>query len=58
MVERGDPYSAEVAATVHAVMEQLKFSHPYRLVWQSKVSIILHEMLKIIVLIWFFTKNC
>jgi len=37
VVERGDPYPAEVAATVHAVMEQLKFSHPYRLVWQSKV---------------------
>ena len=39
MVERGDTYPAEVAATVHAVMEQLKFSHPYRLVWQSKVII-------------------
>ncbi|XP_065885930.1 ferrochelatase, mitochondrial-like [Dysidea avara] len=38
VVERGDPYPAEVAATVHAVMEQLKFSHPYRLVWQSKVG--------------------
>lgn len=38
VVERGDPYPAEVAATVHAVMEQLQFSHPYRLVWQSKVG--------------------
>lgn len=38
VVDRGDPYPAEVAATVHAVMEQLQFSHPYRLVWQSKVG--------------------
>ena len=38
VVERGDPYPHEVAATVQRVMEELKFSHPYRLVWQSKVS--------------------
>ncbi|KAL4221724.1 hypothetical protein ACF0H5_019979 [Mactra antiquata] len=35
---RGDPYSTEVGATVLAVMEALGNSHPYRLVWQSKVG--------------------
>jgi ferrochelatase len=34
----GDPYPAEVAATVHAVMHRLGHSHPYRLVWQSQVG--------------------
>jgi len=34
----GDPYPAEVAATVYAVMQRLKFSNPYRLVWQSQVG--------------------
>lgn len=38
VVNRGDPYPAEVAATVQRVMEALNFSHPYRLVWQSKVG--------------------
>ncbi|KAF3310743.1 ferrochelatase hem15 [Orbilia oligospora] len=38
VVNRGDPYPAEVAATVWAVMERLKFKNPYRLVWQSKVG--------------------
>ena len=38
VVNRGDPYPAEVAATVQAVMESLNFSNPYRLVWQSKVG--------------------
>ncbi|CAF1029856.1 unnamed protein product [Adineta steineri] len=38
VVNRGDPYPAEVAATVHAVMTSLNFSNPYRLVWQSKVG--------------------
>lgn len=38
VVNRGDPYPAEVAATVHAVMEHLGFSNPYRLVWQSQVG--------------------
>ena len=37
VVERGDPYPHEVAATVHAVMEQLPPSLSFRLVWQSKV---------------------
>ncbi|XP_022242485.1 ferrochelatase, mitochondrial-like isoform X2 [Limulus polyphemus] len=38
VVNRGDPYPAEVAATVSRVMELLRWSHPYRLVWQSKVG--------------------
>ncbi|XP_071484548.1 ferrochelatase, mitochondrial-like [Diadema antillarum] len=38
VVNRGDPYPAEVGATVQRVMERLNFSHPYRLVWQSKVG--------------------
>ncbi|XP_031569990.1 ferrochelatase, mitochondrial-like [Actinia tenebrosa] len=38
VVNRGDPYPQEVAATVQRVMEALNFSHPYRLVWQSKVG--------------------
>ncbi|KAK6528178.1 ferrochelatase hem15 [Arthrobotrys megalospora] len=38
VVNRGDPYPAEVAATVWAVMQRLKFSNPYRLVWQSQVG--------------------
>jgi ferrochelatase len=28
-----DPYPAEVAGTVAAIMERLNFSNPYRLVW-------------------------
>lgn len=38
IVNRGDPYPAEVAATVYAVMQRLKFSNPYRLCWQSQVG--------------------
>ncbi|PQE06273.1 ferrochelatase protein [Rutstroemia sp. NJR-2017a BBW] len=38
VVNRGDPYPAEVAATVYAVMQRLNFSHPYRLCWQSQVG--------------------
>ncbi|CAL8071914.1 unnamed protein product [Calicophoron daubneyi] len=38
VVDRGDPYPQEVAATVHAVMSLLNFAWPYRLVWQSKVG--------------------
>ncbi|CAG7730416.1 unnamed protein product, partial [Allacma fusca] len=37
-VNRGDPYPAEVGATVQLVMDQLKYCNPYRLVWQSKVG--------------------
>jgi len=38
VVNRGDPYPAEVGATVNAVMNRLGHSHSYRLVWQSKVG--------------------
>jgi ferrochelatase len=38
VVNRGDTYPAEVAATVNRVMESLNWSHQYRLVWQSKVG--------------------
>lgn len=38
IVNRGDSYPAEVAATVYAIMENLKFKYPYRLVWQLKVG--------------------
>lgn len=37
-VNSADTYPAEVAATVHAVMKELKFSNPYRLTWQSQVG--------------------
>ena len=38
VVNRGDPYPAEVAATVHAVMQRMGMRNPYRLVWQSQVG--------------------
>ncbi|CAI8026534.1 Ferrochelatase, mitochondrial [Geodia barretti] len=38
VVNRGDPYPQEVGATVQYVMEELGHTHPYRLVWQSKVG--------------------
>ncbi|XP_037573856.1 ferrochelatase, mitochondrial [Dermacentor silvarum] len=38
VVDRGDTYPAEVAATVVSIMSKLNNSHPYRLVWQSKVG--------------------
>ena len=38
VVNRGDPYPAEVAATVSRVMDKLGHRNPYRLVWQSKVG--------------------
>ncbi|GMM38918.1 ferrochelatase [Saccharomycopsis crataegensis] len=38
VVNTGDAYPAEVAATVYSVMEQLNFGNEYRLVWQSKVG--------------------
>ena len=37
-MNRGDPYPAEVGATVQMVMSKLKYRNPYRLVWQSKVG--------------------
>uniref|UniRef100_T1IVS6 Ferrochelatase n=1 Tax=Strigamia maritima TaxID=126957 RepID=T1IVS6_STRMM len=38
VVNRGDTYPTEVGATVMRVMENLAWSHAYRLVWQSKVG--------------------
>ncbi|CAG5120164.1 unnamed protein product [Candidula unifasciata] len=38
VVNRGDPYPTEVAATVSRVVEDLGHSHAYRLVWQSRVG--------------------
>lgn len=38
VVNRGDPYVSEVAATVSAVMRRLGNTNPYRLVWQSQVG--------------------
>ena len=38
VVNRGDTYPAEVAATVYAVMQRLDFANPYRLCWQSQVG--------------------
>jgi ferrochelatase len=38
VVNRGDPYPAEVGATVYAVMQRLGMKNPYRLVWQSQVG--------------------
>lgn len=35
---RGDPYPAEVAGTVAAVMTKLGWSNPYRVTWQSQVG--------------------
>jgi ferrochelatase len=37
-IDLGDTYPHEVAATVHAIMEKLQFSNPYRIVWQSQVG--------------------
>jgi len=38
IVDRGDAYPAEVAATVMAVMQELGFSHPYIVSYQSSVG--------------------
>ena len=41
VVNRGDPYTAEVAATVHAVMQQLRAAgvvNTHLLAWQSQVG--------------------
>ncbi|KAH6877578.1 ferrochelatase mitochondrial precursor [Alternaria rosae] len=38
VVNRGDPYPSEVAATVYAVMQRLAMKYRYRLVWQSQVG--------------------
>ncbi|GAA6061134.1 hypothetical protein JCM10212_001734 [Sporobolomyces blumeae] len=38
VVNRGDPYPAEVGASVSAIMQRLGNKNPYRLVWQSQVG--------------------
>lgn len=38
VVNRGDPYPGEVAATCYAVMDRLAHSNPYRICWQSQVG--------------------
>ena len=38
VVNRGDTYPSEVAATVSEVMRRLNHSNPYRLCWQSQVG--------------------
>lgn len=38
VVNRGDPYPPEVAATVHSVMNRLGNKNAYRTVWQSQVG--------------------
>ena len=37
-MNRGDPYPAEIGATVQLVMKELENCNPFRLVWQSKVG--------------------
>lgn len=38
VINRGDSYPGEVAATVYAVMQRLNFSNPYKICWQSQVG--------------------
>jgi hypothetical protein len=38
VVNRGDQYPQEVAATVQAVMESLDYKYAYTLSWQSQVG--------------------
>lgn len=38
VINKGDSYPAEVAATVYSIMENLNFNYKYRLVWQSQVG--------------------
>lgn len=38
VVNKGDAYPAEVAATTQAVMQAMEFSHPHILCWQSQVG--------------------
>ena len=50
VMNRGDPYPAEMGATVQLVMQELGWCNPYRLVWQSKVwllvMLLLYMMIK------------
>lgn len=38
VIDRGDAYPQEIGASVHAVMQQLGFSHEYLLAYQSEVG--------------------
>jgi ferrochelatase len=38
VINNGDAYPAEVGATSYAVMQELEFSNPYRVVYQSQVG--------------------
>lgn len=38
VVNRGDTYPSEVAATVNKIVERLNVPNPHRIVWQSKVG--------------------
>jgi len=38
VMNRGDPYPAEIGATVQLVMQELGWCNPYRVTWQSKVG--------------------
>jgi ferrochelatase len=38
VINRGDTYPAEVAASVDQVMKRLGQQYPYRLIWQSQVG--------------------
>lgn len=38
IVNKGDPYVAEVSASAYAVMQSLNFSNPYRCTYQSQVG--------------------
>ncbi|KAI9733246.1 MAG: ferrochelatase hem15 [Cirrosporium novae-zelandiae] len=38
VVNRGDPYPGEVAATVYAIQQRLGFQNSYRICWQSQVG--------------------
>ncbi len=49
VMNRGDPYPAEVGATVQLVMQELGWTNPYRLVWQSKVCLLSSPFLFLII---------
>ena len=38
VMNRGDPYPAEIGATAQLVMQELGWSNPFRVTWQSKVG--------------------
>lgn len=38
IIDQGDPYPAEVSATAYAIMQELEFSNPYRVCYQSQVG--------------------